>query len=135
MGNKVFNLVLTIIIVGVSLFGFLFVRVQARFFSSTCHDSDGGKSYYMKGYVYKAANSPRIGMTRDFYDTCLSQNVLKEYYCASNDDIRSINYTCPGGCQDGSCKSVSPFSGLFKISEILRLIKEKIRILFRIWKS
>jgi len=61
---------------------------------TTCFDTDGGKNYYVKGTV-----SSESGLRTDI---CGKGNDLIEYYC-EGDEIRSVTYNCPNGCQDGAC--------------------------------
>lgn len=68
-----------------------------------CYDSDGGKDYYTKGYLYYSTKGK-------VYDECYKGGpVLTEMYCKS-EDIETENlgmdvYTCPNGCSDGRCTS------------------------------
>lgn len=60
-----------------------------------CYDSDGGRNYYVEGYVL------RYGLY--YYDYCVSSNVLREYYCVGN-DVYSTTYNCGYyRCVDGRC--------------------------------
>jgi|GEM_PF-5328351 len=63
-----------------------------------CTDSDGGKNYYVKGFVIDA-----LGFTR--HDMCMTNNTLLEEYCENNNATDEY-YTCPSGyiCQDGACR-------------------------------
>jgi hypothetical protein len=38
-----------------------------------------------------------------FTDTCISSNVLAEYYCQGTGYLRELHYSCPYGCSDGAC--------------------------------
>jgi len=62
-----------------------------------CTDSDGGKNYYVQGYMIDS-NGKKVT------EQCRSDGRLGEYYCSS-DGIGSTYeaYTCPNGCQDGAC--------------------------------
>lgn len=72
-----------------------------------CADYDGGKNYYLKGYItgiFDAMKGVDWGTTAN--DFCLgygTPNTLVEYYCNSNGYINSTHYDCPNGCRDGAC--------------------------------
>jgi len=84
--------------------------------ASTCTDSDGGINYYRKGTVEKIVD----GSWMEAIDSCISDPDplweepynLVEYTCKeTNENINSIFYTCPNGCEDGACiEVVSNFS-------------------------
>jgi cysteine-rich repeat protein len=66
-----------------------------------CTDSDGGKSYYVRGLIQ--------GMTPAGYftnstDYCVDSSILEEYYCYNN-LVYDYRYTCPYGCNNGVCTS------------------------------
>ena len=68
-----------------------------------CTDSDGGKDYYVKGYI----TSPKFP-DQTFYDSCFAVNegnykTLVELFCDRNNDIQKEYYDCPNGCKDGAC--------------------------------
>jgi hypothetical protein len=59
--------------------------------SEVCTDSDGGENYYVQG---KTCNNEG---SSDKYN-------LIEYICSiGGNNMGSINYNCPNGCQDGAC--------------------------------
>ena len=63
----------------------------------TCKDSDGGKSYYVKGdAVLVEGFTPAV----DFCDA--ATGYLNEYYCSSNGVEKEL-YKCSYGCKDGTC--------------------------------
>ena len=84
----------------------------------TCTDSDGGKSYYVKGIVdgHQLGTSPPIicdksycGPRTDslnystYYDYCIDNNVA-EAFCNPDGSINvDSGYICPNGCIDGAC--------------------------------
>lgn len=57
--------------------------------SYSCTDSDGGLSYYQPGH---ATDQNNLG----YYDDCLDNVMLKEFYC-SNNQVTSRNVACPLG--------------------------------------
>ncbi|HLC62537.1 MAG TPA: hypothetical protein VJI52_05980 [Candidatus Nanoarchaeia archaeon] len=61
-----------------------------------CTDSDGGKDYYVKGFMKSGAND--AGQ----WDFCYNDKQIVEYYCDVNGGAKSI-YDCPSGCKDGAC--------------------------------
>ncbi|MEK6872257.1 MAG: hypothetical protein AABX16_05115 [Nanoarchaeota archaeon] len=75
------------------------INVNTEFVYETtckaCTDSDGGKNYYVKGFALNASNSQAS------IDKCNNQ-VLTEYYC-DGVLIKSEDYTCSNGCNDGAC--------------------------------
>ena len=78
-------------------------KVVTSFGNETCSDSDGGKSYYVKGTLNWQGQR--------YTDYCLSANItygnLREFYCpAGNETSYFINYHCPNGCSNGVCKIV-----------------------------
>jgi hypothetical protein len=68
--------------------------------NQTCIDSDGGKDYYVKGYVTYEGYVLNGELIKE-YDTCVG-NVLQEKYCPET-GIGTIDYSCPNGCKDGAC--------------------------------
>lgn len=66
-----------------------------------CSDSDGGINYYTKGATSVCSNSSSGGTCTAIYDKC-NGNTLTEYYCRYN-EIKSLGYACPNGCNDGAC--------------------------------
>jgi len=78
----------------------------------SCTDSDGGKNYYVKGYVtYKGY--VKGGELVKEYDKCAKdvvtgEDVLQEKYCPPEGGIGTIDYKCPNGCENGVCISVPP---------------------------
>ncbi len=61
----------------------------------TCTDSDGGKTYSIKGTL-------NAGPTIDGTDYCIDSVKLREYYCTDN-GLDLEYYDCPNGCQNGAC--------------------------------
>lgn len=63
-----------------------------------CTDSDGGKDFYIKGYVTR-------GDGINEYDECSTgayKDYVWEYYCTTS-GTGSLNYKCLYGCSDGAC--------------------------------
>lgn len=87
--------------------------------TQTCTDSDGGLDYYVRGYVSTNYNGQNIN--NKMIDSCMIQDPsylaqkignyscsgtdcqLLDYYCEGNRGAYSSFYTCPNGCQDGTC--------------------------------
>jgi hypothetical protein len=64
---------------------------------TTCTDSDGGKNYFIKGYLNNQAGV-------NFEDYCLDSNSLIERHCLSDDpNSFTEQYNCSNGCSDGAC--------------------------------
>jgi len=70
--------------------------------SSTCQDSDGGKDYYIRGEITSDMNQG--------FDECntngqfgANPNLLREYYCNSENEIDVEWVTCTGSCESGRC--------------------------------
>lgn len=69
-----------------------------------CEDTDNGKDYYTKGYIYYSVK----GKVYDECDTNAGyENYLIEYYC-QNSKLDLEYYKCPHGCSDGKCVDKSP---------------------------
>jgi len=67
---------------------------------ATCTDSDGGKKYYISGYV-TLSNLPN---TR-YSDSCSVENgvfTLNETYC-NGSTVGNEAFRCPGTCSNGAC--------------------------------
>jgi hypothetical protein len=65
-----------------------------------CADYDTGKNYYVARYV-----TDKDGIHND---ECLSQSMLREYYCViegESSTLKYADYKCPYGCEGGACKS------------------------------
>ncbi len=65
--------------------------------SADCYDSDGGKDYYIYGETSDANSGGG--------DICNGNNLV-EHYC-SQWGHEYETYTCPDGCEDGACLTVS----------------------------
>lgn len=71
-----------------------------------CYDSDGGKSYYVKGYAKDSEGKS--------WDICIvattkggkefSSDYVFEKYCKDG-QVHGVQYHCPNGCKDGACIS------------------------------
>ena len=65
-----------------------------------CTDTDQSRNNYnITGRVY----GTEWGNDFDHTDECVTSNILREYYCASNGDVSADAYTCPYGCRNGKC--------------------------------
>ncbi len=76
-----------------------------------CTDSDGGVDYYVKGnitgkdgegYTYNEQEESCLNVPSPQGDEVYSSDYLGEFYC-ENDLVNADIYTCPNGCEDGSC--------------------------------
>ena len=74
---------------------------NATVYIKSCIDSDGGKSYYIKGTI-------TLGSLIGYTDSCIDIQNVKEYYCENN-LVKNVLFTCPGSyiCQDGACKGTA----------------------------
>ncbi len=61
-----------------------------------CFESDERLNLYEKGHLIDKQHSA------DYWDTCLDENTLREYYCGP-DNYLYYSFNCPNGCQDGAC--------------------------------
>jgi len=64
-----------------------------------CTDSDGGKDYYVKGYITTSVNPS------EEWDYCFDGTdgkYIVEHHCDSPNG-GSVQELCPNGCQDGAC--------------------------------
>jgi hypothetical protein len=68
----------------------------------TCTDTDGGKSYTVKGSVRYTNNPYGVG---EEFDICDVGNTLIERVCNSQTEYTQNweRYTCPGSCSNGAC--------------------------------
>jgi cell division protein FtsL len=81
---------------------------------SICVDTDGGKDYNVAGAIKYNKFDPNGSITTssDTGDICtnanisgqLKGNVLREYYCDTNNQVQYDHYVCPKGCYKGACK-------------------------------
>ncbi len=71
----------------------------------TCEDTDG-KNVYSKGSLTYTNNPDLVSAREDF---CADENILIEAMCfsAMNDSMNSLEYECPNGCLDGTCKETA----------------------------
>ncbi len=69
-----------------------------------CTDSDGGKNYYVKGYIINEEGIRSDDECNPGPDT--TSNTLLEYYCTGNlqEPALGIKFECPYGCKDGACE-------------------------------
>ena len=96
-----------------------------------CVDSDGGRSPYIRGAASAFPNDRDCAQEyeefnlfcREFpshcslnlisnrcriqsgYDSCVSANTVKEYYCGSDGSLKSRYYSCEHGCYQGACRT------------------------------
>jgi len=79
------------------------IKVTTCVSDLSCTDSDGGRDYYVDGYV-EMINDPSFGIDGRKYDNCWEDGInLVEYVCIDGDYKGDENYLCPNGCQDGAC--------------------------------
>ena len=93
--------------------GFFNVVLQLSL-ATTCTDSDGGKNYYVKGNT-TLGNDTKTDYCRSTTseeDVVYAGNILKEFYCATPNNIGAETYDeCPNGCVDGACVSAVNYTG------------------------
>jgi hypothetical protein len=100
----------------------------------TCSDSDcsGSKSIqiYRKGTMQIMTKNDSVNAYQTGTDTCVSANILREYYCQQDVGTSRIMpipaYTdtiCPYGCYQGACSIIVPtlawWDVLGKINNVL----------------
>lgn len=61
-----------------------------------CFDSDERINLYQKGHLIDKQHNA------DYYDTCLDEYTLREYYCG-DENYLYYSFNCPNGCSDGAC--------------------------------
>lgn len=78
----------------------------------SCYDTDGGKDYFVKGYI-------DYGDWKN-YDECDNYNkdYLIEVYCNSSGNGQIEYYKCQYGCSDGACNQEPP-AGTLTVSYVL----------------
>jgi len=89
------------------------VLINNTFLGYSCLDSDGGINYFVSGGIFTASRYSQAGIASVNHqlDYC-SGNVLIERYCNSiNNGSKTINYTCPYACFNGSCIDETPTMG------------------------
>jgi len=62
---------------------------------TSCRDSDNGLAFDQAGIVIDQFGS-------EFYDVCISEKILREYYCEDN-QIKQSDTTCEAMCNNGAC--------------------------------
>jgi len=80
---------------------------------SLCTDSDKGKDFSKKGYVYKKAKKEgatmdvEVVITEDhkYKDKCLDGKNVLEFYCEGNEE-KSIKHECEEVCFQGKCETI-----------------------------
>ncbi len=80
------------------------VTTPAPTVTTTCTDSDGGKSYYVKGISKQCYSDGSCTLERA--EACIDSNQLREDYCENN-VVKSEFFSCPNGCQNGACLSAT----------------------------
>ena len=84
-----------------------------------CTESDGGKNYYVKGYVsdqytqnlpegklYDSCSVKNSQNNYDFTTSCKGDNCfITEYFCYGSNNHDTSIIACPNGCSDGACIS------------------------------
>lgn len=73
----------------------------------TCSDSDAGFNYNVKGtsFVSYYVNG-QLQWTTNETDVCLSEGILKEFYCSGNSRSYTT-YVCANSCSNGACLTQS----------------------------
>lgn len=72
-----------------------------------CNDTDSthrftdGNNIYARG----TTNGQSGNNVADETDTCQNSSMLREFYCAPDNQIQSEDVTCELGCEDGACVS------------------------------
>ena len=67
---------------------------------SFCYDTDEGEYFYDKGIVYGQSST---GVDFRYFDTCIDDNKLQEWYCINLEPTFKI-FNCPRGCLGSFCK-------------------------------
>ncbi|MBI3033753.1 PEGA domain-containing protein [Candidatus Woesearchaeota archaeon] len=83
---------------------------QASQGSTTCTDSDGGKTYGTYGTVTECSSQGGAGSNGSCFslnDFC-SGSMLSEYFCYANSSSGREAYQCQNGCGSGACVSSTP---------------------------
>jgi eight-cysteine-cluster-containing protein len=70
---------------------------EAKVAKPMCVDSDEGKNYHEKGYVFTGESK--------MWDHCNDDGTLTEKYCTEDGQIGVVKVSCPEGgkCEDGIC--------------------------------
>ena len=66
-----------------------------------CFDSDKGPMLYEKGHTIDKQHDA------DYWDTCLDENTLREYFCGVK-NYQYYSFECPNGCEDGALHADFP---------------------------
>jgi len=69
--------------------------------TNVCTDSDSGKNYYKKGFVFVGDEIKETDECSTNIEGTAPENIT-EYYCKNNSIMDTI-YECPYGCDDGAC--------------------------------
>ena len=89
--------------------------LSINFVIAECTDSDGGKDYYIKGFVtgedekgysYNNQAEACLNAPSATGDEVFASDYLGEFYCEDN-LVKGDIYICPNGCQNGVCISES----------------------------
>ena len=68
----------------------------------TCTDSDGGIDYFVFGSGRGFWPSSNVSELE--YDRCKDNDNLDEIYCGSDNYFHFVEYNCPFGCTNGTCR-------------------------------
>jgi hypothetical protein len=74
----------------------VFVLLLSSFASAACDDTDGGKTYYVKGRCTAENGYPG-------YDECWDWQIVRERYCMDNGNCWFYDYPCRYLCEEGKC--------------------------------
>ncbi len=79
--------------------------LEAQEAKPVCVDSDDGKNYYQKGYVFTGGSK--------VWDYCNDEKTLTENYCTEEGQMAVVKVSCEDGkCEDGAC-----FGGIGETTE------------------
>lgn len=67
----------------------------AKSVKTFCRDSDNGLAYDQFGITFDQFGN-------DFSDTCISDRIIREYYCEDN-QLKQSDITCNTSCVSGVC--------------------------------
>ncbi len=76
------------------------VHAKLKELRTFCKDTDEGLDYEKAGMV----SGRESGKKFKNRDTCITSDLLQEFYCTSTEEPSAKEYTCPSGCKNGACK-------------------------------